>query len=163
MPVIRTLALAGALAALIGTTGCARIREHQGYIAEQVLVDSIEAGVDNRNSVVATLGRPSFVSQFTTSGEAPTWYYVTRNTRQLAFANPSPISQSIIAVNFDGNGDVASVRDIGLEQVASIDPYGTETPTLGRSHGFFQELFGNIGQVGSVARGGSTADNPDGN
>lgn len=163
----RHLPLLGALAALVATSmttaGCTRIREHQGYIGEQVLIDSIEEGVDNRASVQATLGRPSFTSQFTSGGEAPTWYYVTRITRQLAFARPSPIDQTITAVSFDAQGNVSAVRDIGMEQIASIDPYGEETPTLGRDRGFFQELFGNIGQVGSVAQGGGTADNPRGN
>ena len=162
MSVIRNLAIAGAIAALTATGGCSRVRNHQGYIADPVLVDSIEAGVDNRNSVQATLGRPSFTSQFNANGEAPVWYYVSRNTRQLAFANPKPVEQSTLAVSFDDGGNVTSVRDIGIEQVASINPYGRETPTLGRERSFFDSLFGNIGQVGSVGRGGNTADNPDG-
>lgn len=160
----RKLPLAAGLAALVATglttSGCARIREHQGYIGDRVLIDSIEAGVDNRESVQATLGRPSFTSQFTANGEAPTWYYVTRVTRQLAFANPSPREQDITVIDFDTQGNVTGVRTIGLEQVASIDPYGEETPTLGRERGFFDELFGNIGQTGALGRQGTTADNP---
>ena len=77
----RKLPLVASIAALVATsltaTGCTRIREHQGYIGDRVLLDSIEEGVDNRESVQATLGRPSFTSQFTRPGEAPTWYYVT--------------------------------------------------------------------------------------
>ncbi|MFN2259310.1 MAG: outer membrane protein assembly factor BamE, partial [Parasphingopyxis sp.] len=152
----RKLPLVATVAALVATSlttsGCARIREHQGYIGDRVLIDSIEAGVDNRQSVQATLGQPSFTSQFTRDGEAPTWYYVTRVTRQLAFANPSPREQDITAVSFDMQGNVTGVRTIGLEQVASIDPYSRETPTLGRERSFFQELFGNIGQAGALGR-----------
>ena len=68
----------------------------------------------------------------------------------------------LLAVRFDGQGNVASVGNIGLDQVASIDPYGEETPTLGRDRGFLAELFGNIGQVGAIGDAGTTADNPDG-
>lgn len=156
-------AAAALLATSLTTSGCTRIREHQGYIGERVLIDSIEAGVDNRESVQATLGRPSFTSQFTGNGEAPSWYYVTRITRQLAFAHPSPREQDITVVSFDPQGVVNGVRTIGMEQIASIEPYGAETPTLGREPNFFQELFGNIGQAGRIAREAPTADNPNPN
>lgn len=163
---MRIIPLAASMAALIATglvtSGCARIRYHQGYIADPLLTDSIQPGVDNRASVQATLGRPTFTTQFTRPGETPVWYYVARDTRQLAFASPRPIDQNVLAVRFDANGNVATVDHIGMEQVANIDPWGEETPTLGRNRGFFEELFGNIGQVGRGNRGGSTADNPNG-
>ncbi|MEM8695737.1 MAG: outer membrane protein assembly factor BamE [Pseudomonadota bacterium] len=144
------------------TSGCAQIRTHQGYIGEPILIESVQPGVDNRASVQATLGRPTFTSQFTTSTETPTWYYVSRDSRQLAFARPRAVDQMILAVRFAGDGNVAAVDILGIDQVASIDPWGEETPTLGRNRGFFDELFGNIGRVGSVGQSGGTADNPGG-
>ncbi len=144
------------------TSGCSRIRFHNGYIGEQVLVDSIQPGVDNRASVEASLGRPTFTSQFTAGQETPTWYYVSRDTRQLAFARPSPVAQNILAVRFDANGAVRAVDQIGMDQIASIDPYGQITPTLGRERGFFSQLFGNIGSAGQAGQAGGTADNPGG-
>jgi outer membrane protein assembly factor BamE (lipoprotein component of BamABCDE complex) len=154
--------MAALMATSLVTSGCTRIRYHQGYLSERLLIDSIQPGVDNRASVEATLGRPSFTSQFTRPGETPVWYYVARDTRQLAFARPKPVAQDILAVRFDGNGNVATVNHVGMEQIANIDPWGEETPTLGRNRGFFEELFGNIGQVGRSQRGGGTADNPQG-
>lgn len=163
----RRAPLIAAIAALvvtsIATTGCSRVRGHRGYIGEQVLVDSIQAGVDNRASVQSTLGRPTFTSQFTHGTEAPVWYYVSRDTRQYGFNRPSPVAQDILAVRFDLSGNVSAVDRIGLEQVASIDPYGEETPTLGQERSFLSQIFGNIGRVGAVGQGGTTADNPDGN
>ncbi len=156
--------MGGALAAIgLTATGCSQVRYHQGYIGEQILIDSVQPGVDNRASVQATLGRPSFTSQFTTEGDSAIWYYVARDTRQLAFARPRPVDQNIVAVQFGADGNVAQVQQIGMEQVANIDPYGAETPTLGRDRSLFDELFGNIGQVGSVSQSGGTADNPGGN
>lgn len=162
----RHLPLLAAVSAVIATSaltsGCARVQEHKGYIADPVLIESVQPGIDNQASVQATLGRPTFVSQFSNAAGVPIWYYVSRNTRQLAFARPRPTEQFILAIRFDANGNVASVDNIGMEQVASIDPFGEETPTLGRDRGFFSELFGNIGQVGSVSQSGGTADNPRG-
>ena len=148
-------AAAIALAAMLG--GCARVATHQGYVADAALVAAIQPGIDNRDSVAGTLGRPTFTAQF----DPNAWYYVSRDTRQLAFADPKPVQQLVLEVRFDANGNVASVQRTGLEKVASVSPWGEKTPTLGRNRSFFAELFGNIGAVGGAARGAPTADNPD--
>jgi len=147
------VAMIGALAL---TAGCSRIRDHKGYVADQVLINSIQPGIDNRESVERTLGRPSFTSQF----DQTTWYYLSRETRQLAFSTPKPVKQIALAVRFDGQGNVTAVSNDGMTKVASISPDGDKTPTLGRHRGFFAELFGNIGRVGSVGGAGGTTDNP---
>jgi outer membrane protein assembly factor BamE (lipoprotein component of BamABCDE complex) len=142
----------------LGASGCARVPGHQGFIADAPLVDAIQPGIDNRESVTKTLGRPSFIGQFTPND----WYYVSRNTKQLAFALPRPSEQLVLRVQFDGAGNVVAVNRSGLEKVARISPEGDKTPTLGRDRSFFEELFGNIGSVGAVGGGASSADNPDG-
>ncbi len=147
------------LAALVLAGGCARVPGHQGFIIDPQLAATVKPGVDNKASVQGTLGRPSFIGQF----DANDWYYVSRDTRQLAYKVPRPSGQTILHVRFDGGGNVASVESAGLEKVAMIRPNKDRTPTLGRDRSFFQEIFGNIGQVGSVGRGGGTTDNPDGN
>ena len=144
------------IAALALTAGCSRIRDHKGYVADQTLINSIQPGIDNRQSVERTLGRPSFASEFDQS----TWYYISRETRQLAFSLPKPVKQTTLAVKFDRVGNVTAVENLGMSKVASISPNGDKTPTLGRDRGFFAELFGNIGRVGAVGEGGGTADNP---
>lgn len=153
----RGVMLALALSAIVVTSGCARIRDHKGYIVDSTLIDSVQPGIDNRDSVTKTLGRPSFAGEFDNDR---TWYYVARDTRQLAFASPKPVAQTVLAVHFDAAGNVSAVEKTGLEKVVSVSPDGHKTPTLGRDRGFFGELFGNIGRVGSVSQGGSTADNP---
>jgi outer membrane protein assembly factor BamE (lipoprotein component of BamABCDE complex) len=141
-----------------GLAGCAHIKGHQGYVADSALVASVQPGVDNRESVQKTLGDPSFASQFDQS----TWYYFTRTTQQFSFAQPRPTSQMVVAVHFDRAGAVSGVERTGLDQVVSIGPVKDKTPTLGRKRGLFQELFGNIGAVGSMGTNAPTADNPNG-
>jgi outer membrane protein assembly factor BamE (lipoprotein component of BamABCDE complex) len=145
--------IALSLAALVVLPACSRIKSNQGYIIDESLVAAIQPGVDNKDSVARTLGRPTFASEFDT-GE---WYYVSRNTTQLAFIAPKAKSQSIIKVSFDAKGNVAAVNRRGLEQTASISPVGDKTATLGRNRSFFEDLFGNIGSVGAgAAPDGST-------
>ena len=135
------------LGAALLTTGCVSIAGHRGYLADEVLLQSVQPGVDDRQSVERTLGRPSFVSQF---GE-PVWYYVSSTTMQSPTLRPKIVGQTVLAVHFDGADNVVDVERSGMELVARIDPENDETPTLGRNRSFFQDLFGNIGQVGAGA------------
>ncbi len=154
----RIMLAVGLSALILGTSACARIRTHQGYQVDTLLVDSIQPGIDNRASVEGTLGRPSFGAQF---GDQD-WYYVSRDMRALAFSNPKPVAQTILHVRFDQAGNVVSVDRKGLEEVAKLSPWGEKTPTLGRHRSLFQEIFGNIGAVGAGGMGGGGGSGPGG-
>ena len=146
MLIVGTLALA-----LLTTTGCARVRGHQGFIMDKTLSDAITAGVDNRESVERTLGRPTFTGQFGTDE----WYYLSRETRQLAFANPRATEQTLLRVRFDAAGNVVSVDRTGAEKIAHLSPVGDKTPTLGRHRTLLEDIFGNIGAVNGATAPGS--------
>lgn len=145
------------IAAAAGLAGaCTPLRGHQGYVVDADLVNSVQAGVDNRDSVMRVLGRPTVAGQFNDRD----WYYIARDTRNLAFNNPEPTRQVTIHVNFDANGTVTAINRTGIEQVASINPSSDKTPTLGRKRGFFQDLFGNIGTVGAGGGAPGGSDGP---
>lgn len=145
--IARSLFAGAAMAACVA--GCASIRDHRGYLIDAALVDSVQAGVDNKTSVERALGRPTFVSQF---GDT-SWYYVSQDTRQSAFRRPQTRDQTILRVRFDAAGNVAGVDRAGMERVARLDPDGHKTETLGRNRGFLEDLFGNIGSVGAPGMG----------
>ena len=138
--------------------GCASIRESRGYIEDPTLTALIQPKIDNRQSVEGTLGRPTFTSQFGT----PTWYYVSSVTGQRPFNRPRIRTHSVLAVTFDANGRVSEVTRSGVDQVVYLDPNGDKTPTLGRERGFLEDLFGNIGQVGSTGLPGGAGGGPNG-
>ena len=149
------LMVLGAAVALAGA--CVPLRQHQGYIVDADLVNSVQPGVDNRASVTQTLGKPTFTSQFAReAGGGGDWYYLARDTHNLAFRNPHAASQVTLQISFDQAGTVTAIRRGGLDQVAQVNPYGKTTPTLGKKRGFFQDLFGNIGTVGAPGAGGGT-------
>ncbi|HVF95390.1 MAG TPA: outer membrane protein assembly factor BamE [Sphingomonas sp.] len=144
----KRLVAAFAIAAAMGA--CAPLRSHQGYIVDVDLVNSVQPGVDNRQSVLQVLGKPTFASQF----DEGDWYYVARDSRNFAFNNPKAHTQITLKLSFDRAGTVTGISRSGVEQVASIDPYGKSTPTLGKKRGFFEDLFGGIGTVGAAGGGG---------
>ncbi|WP_448662543.1 outer membrane protein assembly factor BamE [Sphingomonas sp. CJ20] len=146
---VRALGCAALLAAL-GTAACAPVKTHQGYVVDKELVDAIQPGIDNRDSVLGTLGRPTLTSQFN-QGE---WYYVSRDASNLAYQNPKVTDQTTLRIRFDAAGNVVKVDRMNADMIASIDPYGKTTPTLGHKRSFFSDLFGNIGTVGAPGTGG---------
>jgi outer membrane protein assembly factor BamE (lipoprotein component of BamABCDE complex) len=127
-------------------SGCASIKDHRGYLIDPALTNSIQPGIDNRLSVERSLGQPTFKSEF---GQQ-TWYYMSIDTKQRPFKRPQTGSQTVLKVNFDPRGNVASVERGGMEKIARLDPDGHKTPTLGRTRSFFEDLFGNIGSVGAI-------------
>ena len=144
-----TIAAIAAGAALLA--GCAGLRDHKGPILDDQLVAGLQPGVDNKDSVTKTLGRPSFTGQ----DDSNDWYYISRDTRAFAFRTPRPTKQTVLHVRFDQAGNVVRVEKSGVERVASISPMDGKTPTLGRKRSFFNEIFGNIGTVGAGGIGGS--------
>ncbi len=139
------LAIAGI--ALLG--GCMGIKEHKGYVLDKELASAIQVGVDNKQSVEKTLGRPSFTGQF----DANDWYYVSRDTKRIPLRSQRVLDQDVLLVRSDAAGNVAAVTTTDETLVAQISPVDDRTPTLGRRRSFFDELFGNIGVLNQGALG----------
>ena len=142
---MKAAVLKGALA-FVGAAalaGCAGIQDHRGSVIDKDLAAAVQVGVDNKDSVAKTLGRPSFVGQFNPND----WYYVSRDTKTIAFRDPKVLDQTVLHVRFDAAGNVILVDRTGKELIASIDPSNAKTPTLGRKRSFFDELFGGIGSI----------------
>ena len=115
------------------------------------MVAAIQPGVDNKDSVQKTLGRPTFAGTFKDSD----WYYVSTDTSAFAFRNPRVTAQTVLHVRFDGAGNVVAVDRTGKEKIAAVSPMKGATPTLGRKKGFFDEIFGNIGTIAQPGLPGS--------
>lgn len=154
----KAIAAATVCLAAIAMSGCTSIRESRGYIQDARLMSSVQPGIDNQQSVAAALGRPSFESQY---GE-PTWYYVSSVTGRRPFVRPRIREHQVLAVKFDAAGNVLAAERTGLDKVVYIRPDGDETPTLGRERSFFEDLFGNIGQVGAPGAGAPGGPGPGG-
>lgn len=148
---VSTIALAALLVA-----GCAVNKAHKGAVIDPQLAGSIQPGVDNKASVQKLLGTPTLTGGFTPND----WYYVSRDTNQLAFRNPRVTKEMVMLVRFGPTGNVASLQRTGKELVLGVNPSHRSTPTLGRKKSFFDELFGNIGSVSGAGTPGGGSKGP---
>jgi outer membrane protein assembly factor BamE (lipoprotein component of BamABCDE complex) len=135
--------IATIIATGLALAACSGTRDHRGFVIDPALAEGVQVGIDTKDSVAKTLGRPTFTGQF----DPNEWYYVSRDTTQLAFRDPRVTSQTVLRVQFDSAGNVVAVNKTGKELIASVKPAGDKTPTLGRKRSFFEELFGNIGTI----------------
>jgi outer membrane protein assembly factor BamE (lipoprotein component of BamABCDE complex) len=143
----RKAALLAVVAAGIAAGGCSKTQDIQGYLVDETLVAAVQPGIDNKDSVQNTLGRPTF----TGTVRPERLVLCLPPNQEFAFNFPRVNQQTVLHVRFDAAGNVASVERKGLEQVVSIDPMNDKTPTLGREKSIWDELFGNIGAVGRPA------------
>ena len=142
--ILRTLAviaLAGVLA------GCEGELQNRGHVPLPGAIEKLEAGSQGRDDVLRLLGSPSTIAPF---GE--TWYYVTQRSEQIAFLNPTPIEQRVVAINFGANGRISDIKQYDIKDARDIDMVARKTPTSGREITVLEQLLGNVGKFATPKR-----------
>lgn len=137
-PALTALLAAAAVAACAPTVG------RNGFQPIDVQPADIQAGADDKTSVLAKLGSPSTTSVF--EGEN-IWYYITQTTEQYTFNKAEVSQRSVTAITFNEADDkVAEVRQLGLEDGQQVAMNDRETPTRGRELTVIEQLLGNVGR-----------------
>lgn len=138
----------GALTILsLGGVACSPIVHHQGYAPRAAELHSIQVGVDSRESVVRTLGRPSTIGSF----DSNNWYYISMKAQTYAFYKPEVVEQTVVTISFNEAGTVSEVGRYGLEDGRVIDLVTKTTPTSGRKLTILQQIFQNLGKFNKGA------------
>ena len=146
---LRRALFAAGTAILLGA--CTPSVDVQGNLPEPEQVKDIEAGTTTRNQIQDRFGTPSTVSLF--DGEV--WYYVGKKTETFAFFDPKTLDQKVVAIRFDGDGKVDSVKTIDRTQGEEVELVKRTTPTRGREYTFVEQLLGNVGRFSNSKGGGS--------
>ncbi|EYD76233.1 Outer membrane lipoprotein OmlA [Rubellimicrobium mesophilum DSM 19309] len=104
--------LAGVVAVSLLLGACAPIYRNHGYVPPETALSSLQVGVDTRDSVVASLGRP------TTTGVLgdQSFYYVQSRFRNFAFLPPEEVNRQVLALSFLPDGRLGNVERFGLER-----------------------------------------------
>lgn len=134
---------------LLATTACGNSREIRGYVFDKELADAILPGVDNRDSVLTTLGNPTMRGTFDQS----TWYYVSTKVRVRPVFWPDAKEHRVLVVGFNDRGVVNTVNNLDLSDMREVETVKDTTPTRGREQNFFEQIFGSIGRFGGAGPG----------
>ena len=128
---------------LVLASGCAAVYRNHGYVPADAELALIEVGVDTRDTVAATIGRPSAAGLLNDVG----WYYVQSRWKHYGALPPREEDRQILAITFTEDGVVENIERFGLEQgrVVALSRRVTDTNIKGLS--VLRQLFGSIGRL----------------
>ncbi|WP_420002583.1 outer membrane protein assembly factor BamE [Arenibacterium sp. LLYu02] len=137
---LRTAVMLGALVLVTACT--AQYRKH-GWVPGPELLQEVVPGVDTRDSVTETVGRPAIDSLVDDSG----YYYVTSRFKYSGGKEPKVISRDLVAITFNGQGVVDSVQRYTLEDGRVIPLERRVTDSSIQDKTFLRQLLGNLGNI----------------
>ncbi len=128
---------------LAALAACSPVYRNHGYVPSDEELALIEVGVDTRDTVAATLGRPSGQGLLNDVG----WFYVQSRWKHVGAFAPQEIDRQVVSITFTEEGKVENVERFGLEngQVVAISRRVTDSNIKGV--GFLRQLLGNIGRL----------------
>ena len=133
----------GLLVTMLVLAACAPIYQNHGYVPSDEELALIEVGQDSRETVAATLGRPSASGLLNDVG----WFYVQSRWQTRGGFEPKEIDRQVVSITFTEDGIVENVERFGLEdgKVVAISRRVTKPNIRGLT--FLQQLFGSVGQL----------------
>lgn len=140
-------ARAGRVAAILllmaGLTACAATFKNHGYVPNEEDLQSLVVGVDTKETVEASVGRPS--ASGVLRGNA--WYYIQSRVRSFAWRAPETIERQLVAISFAEDGTIENIERFGLEQGRVVPLSRRVTKTSIREFGLIQQLLRNFGRI----------------
>jgi len=137
-----------------GLAGCVADIERRGELPERAKIAQIHPGTTTRAEVLKLLGSPSSTGVF----DPNSWYYISRETKQISFFDPDVLDQQVYVVSFNGDGIVNGVEHKTLQDAENVPMAPGATPAPGRELTFMEQVLGNISRFG----GGGTVPNSPG-
>ena len=131
------------LVLILAATACAPIIRTHGYVPARSDIEALIPGVDTKNTIADTIGRPSD----TGLRDGRSWYYVSNTVSNYLFLDPEVLDRTVLALDFDDDGVLEAVNQYGLEDGQVIELTTRVTPTDRRRRNILDQLFGNIGSI----------------
>ncbi len=129
------------LGLVAGVSGCAATYENHGYVPTDSDLEQITVGVDTRDTVAQTVGRPTSLGVLTESS----WYFVQSRWRNFAYKAPEIVDRQLVAIRFSSKGVVENIERFTLEdgRVVPLSRRVTDSNIKGKS--FLRQLLGSVG------------------
>ena len=133
----------GCVCVVLALAACQPIYSNHGYIPPDQDLALLQVGVDTRESVETTVGRP--VAEALLNDDA--WYYVQSRWRTVGAAEPTEVAREVVAISFGSTGLVENIERFGLDQGQIVPLSRRVTTTNIRGRGVLGQIFGNIGRL----------------
>jgi len=129
--------------AILFVAACSATYTNHGYAPSESELENVIVGVDTRESVEETIGRPSSTGVLKESA----WYYISSRIKYFAYRDSEVVDRQLVAISFDSRGRVENIERFTLEdgRVVALNRRVTTTGIKGVS--FIRQILGNIGRV----------------
>lgn len=128
-------------ACLLLAVACTTQYRNHGYVPLPEDLEKIKVGVDNKDSVLETVGSPSASGVLNDTG----YYYVRTQVRHYGARKPKVVDRRVVAINFDSRGIVRNVSEYSLED-GKIVPLNRRVTDNGiEDKSVLQQIVRNIG------------------
>ncbi len=129
--------------AMVGLIGCAATFTNHGYSPTDVELEEITVGIDTRNSVETTIGRPTSTGVLNDGG----WYYVSSKVKYFAYRDPEVIDRQLVAITFNTRGTVTNIERFTLQDGKVVALTRRVTDSGIRKVSFIGQLLSNMGRI----------------
>jgi outer membrane protein assembly factor BamE (lipoprotein component of BamABCDE complex) len=140
---VRPILLAALACTALACAACAPTTTYNGFQARDEKPADVKVGVDTKSTILARLGSPTTQTAF--GGDA--WYYLTQITEREAYYKPKVRSRDVVAITFDKEDKVASVKTLHLQDGYQIAYDRRQTPTRGRDLSILEQIVGTLGRT----------------
>lgn len=132
-----------AAGALCFVAACAATYSNHGYAPTDAELEAVIVGVDTRESVEASVGRPSSTGVLKDGA----WYYISSRIKYFAYREREVVDRQLVAISFDKRGRVSNVERFTLEDGRVVALNRRVTQTSIKSVGFLRQMLSNLGRV----------------
>jgi len=124
-------------------SACSATFRNHGYVPDDTDLQALIVGVDTRDTVETTVGRPA------TSGveREDAWYYVQSRVRNYAWRAPETLERQLVAISFAEDGTIDNIERFGLERGRVVTLSRRVTKTSIREFGLIQQIIRNFGRI----------------
>jgi outer membrane protein assembly factor BamE (lipoprotein component of BamABCDE complex) len=137
-----------ALAACGFAASCTPSIDRRGYIPDETEQQALQSGVDTKSTVLSRYGSPSTIAPF----DPNAWYYISDTKERRTYHKPVTTQRTVIAVKFDDKDVVSQIKTYSLADGRVVNYSDRTTPTRGRELSVIEQIFGNVGRGGALAR-----------
>lgn len=126
---------------ILAVGACAATFENHGYVPTDTDLEQIIVGVDTRDTVAETVGRPTSFGVLEGGG----WYYTQSRWRHFAFTAPKIVDRQLVAITYTEAGTVENIERFTLEdgRIIALSRRVTNSNIKGIS--FIRQMLSNFG------------------
>ena len=127
--------------------GCTGITNRHGYIPTEIELETLQVGQTTTEEVVNEIGNPAIINE----DFGTTWIYMESKQLTKGIRKAETIERNVVVLTFEGDGTLANVETLGLENGRTVRFTQRVTKTYEGRLSVIQQILRSFGNFGSGA------------